>query len=400
MEYQPGMEETGGDIMDRVLELRRKYRPEAVEREAACCALAKDRLDIDDFGALLSLAAGDLLEPMAERARDMTARHFGNGVTLYTPLYIANYCDNRCVYCGFNADNHIRRAKLSLDGIRGELKAIAATGLDEILLLTGESRGVSDVGYIGEAVRMAAGLFSAVCLEVYPLNTDEYAYLHSCGADYVSVYQETYAPDIYDAVHIDGPKRSFPYRFNAQERAIRGGMRGVSFGALLGLGDFYGDVYAAALHALLIQKKHPWAEIAFSVPRLRAFKANGGDSARGNANASEGELRAGNAGVYAGSGIGVGERLLFQAMLALRLFMPFAGISISTRERAGFRDRAAGLCATKMSAGVNVGVGGRISEQTGDEQFYIADTRGVDDIHSALVANGLQPIYTDYVRTN
>ena len=158
--------------------------------------------------------------------------------------------------------------------IERELQAIAATGLQEILLLTGESRSMSSVEYIGEAVKLAAKYFTTVGIEIYPLNTEEYAYLHSCGADFVSVYQETYNPVKYEQVHLSGHKRIYPYRFNAQERAIKGGMRGVAFGALLGLDDFRKDAFATGLHAYLIQQKYPHAEISFSPPRLRPYINN------------------------------------------------------------------------------------------------------------------------------
>ena len=85
-------------------------------------------------------------------------------------------------------------------------------------------------------------------------------------------------------------------------------------------------------------------------------------------------------------------------MLAYRLFLPFAGITISTRERAGFRDNVVGMCATKISAGVSVGVGGHEEEQKGDEQFEIADPRSVDEVDAMLRQKGLQPVYIDYVR--
>lgn len=104
---------------------------------------------------------------------------------------------------------------------------IAKSGLQEILILTGESRKMSDVEYIGEACKIARKYFKVIGLEVYPMNSEEYAYLHECGADYVTVFQETYNSDKYETLHLAGHKRIFPYRMEAQERAIRGGMRGV-----------------------------------------------------------------------------------------------------------------------------------------------------------------------------
>ena len=196
-----------------------------------------------------------------KKQRLETRKHFGNTVYLFTPLYIANYCENYCVYCGFNCYNDINRVKLDMEHIEHEMKIIADSGMEEILMLTGESRAMSDVKYIGEACKIASKYFRMVGVEIYPVNTDEYKYLHECGADYITVFQETYNSDKYETLHLMGHKRVFPYRFEAQERAIMGGMRGVGFSALLGLSDFRKDAYASALHMYYLQKKYPHAEI-------------------------------------------------------------------------------------------------------------------------------------------
>ena len=369
------MEHISSGVMDRVLEAADGYDFNRHNADDVRAALKKDALSLYDYGSLLSPAADGFLEEMARRAKSETGKHFGNSVSLYTPLYISNFCDNKCDYCGFNKDNDIVRGKLSLTEIDKELNAIAGSGLQEVLLLTGESRAESNVEYIGEAVKLAKKYFSTIGIEVYPLNTDEYVYLNKCGADFVSVYQETYDRLLYAVHHGDGPKSDFIYRFNAQERALAGGMRGVSFGALLGLGDFRKDAYATGLHAYYLQQKYSHAEIAFSVPRLRGIINNAGVGA-----------------------CDVRERQLLQVLLAYRIFMPFASISISTREREGFRDNVIGLAANKISAGVKVCVGGHGGEQKGDEQFDISDPRDVARIHEAIIAKGLQPVYTDYIR--
>lgn len=375
MAYMNGMEAIDSDVMEKVMALAENYDYRQVTADDVKRALRKEALSFEDYGALLSPVATDYLEEMAAKATVETRKHFGNAIQMFTPLYISNYCENLCVYCGFNCHNRINRGKLSMAEIEEELKAIAETGLQEILLLTGESRYQSGVEYIGEAVQIAARYFSTVGIEIYPLNSDEYAYLHECGADFVCVYQETYNTDKYQQVHLQGPKRIFPYRFHAQERALRGGMRGVAFGALLGLDDFRKDAFAVGLHAYFVQQKYPHAEISFSTPRLRPYINN----AQNNSN-------------------DVHERQLLQVMLAYRLFMPFAGIAISTRERSGFRDQVIGMAATKISAGVRVGVGGHKSEEKGDEQFEIADPRSVEQVHRIIVGRGLQPVYSDYVR--
>ena len=375
MKYLPGMEIIESDIQEQVISRMNAYDYNRYTETDVKRALAAEYLSVEDFAALLSPAAEPFLEQMAAKATIETRKHFGNSVYLFTPLYIANYCENYCVYCGFNCHNKIRRAKLDKDGIRREMEAIAKTGMEEILILTGESRKMSDVEYIGEACSIAHEYFKNVGIEVYPMNTDEYKYLHEHGADYVTVFQETYNSDKYETLHLAGHKRIFPYRLNAQERAIRGGMRGVAFAALLGLDDFRKDAFAAGVHAYLIQRKYPHAEISFSCPRLRPIINNDKINPRD-----------------------VHEKQLLQVMTAFRIFMPFAGLTISTRERAGFRDNVVGMCATKISAGVSTGIGSHTEEESlGDNQFEISDGRTLEQVCDAIRSRGLQPVMNDYV---
>ncbi len=377
MEYLPGMEVLEkSDLMDRVLKAAAEYRPESYTSEDVRVALGKETLSPYDFGALLSPAAQPLIEEMAQRAQQETRKHFGNSIYMFTPLYIANYCENYCIYCGFNCHNKIRRAKLNFEQIEQEMQAIAATGLEEILLLTGESRKMSDVEYIGEACKIAKKYFKLIGLEIYPVNSDEYAYLHQCGADFVTVFQETYDPEKYETLHLGGHKRVFPYRFSAQERAVLGGMRGVGFAALLGLSDFRKDAFATGMHAYLLQKKYPHAEIAFSCPRLRPT-------------INHEEINPKD----------VHETQLLQVIMAYRIFMPFANITISTREGQRFRDNVISIAATKISAGVSTGIGSHVEEieEKGDEQFVISDDRSVDEVYQAIKDRGLQPVMNDYV---
>ena len=362
-------------IMEQVLAFHDKYDFNSFTAKDVQNALNKDRIDFYDYAALLSPAALPFLEKMAEKAQLCTRKQFGNTIALFTPIYIANYCENQCVYCGFNCKNKIHRAKLNMEEIKEEYQAIAATGLKEILILTGESRSMSGIEYIGEAVELAKKYFSLIGLEIYPVEVDEYKYLHEKGADFVTVFQETYTTETYKKVHLAGQKSIFPYRINAQERAILGGMRGVGFGALLGLDDFRHDAFCVGVHATLIQRKYPHAEIAVSVPRLRPY-----------INGEETNPR------------DVHEKELLQIMCAYRLLMPFASITISTRERSDFRNNAVNICATKISAGVSVGIGGHSEEEKGDEQFEISDPRSVDEVVDALHQYGLQPSFNDYIR--
>ncbi|MFR3032155.1 MAG: radical SAM protein, partial [Blautia sp.] len=200
MAYMEGMEALDSDVLGQVIHAMEAYDPSQYTAAHVQRALDSDLRTVEDFQALLSPAAMPFLEEMARLAQMETRKHFGNSVYLFTPIYIANYCENYCVYCGFNCHNKIKRKQLSMEEIREEMQAIASTGLEEILILTGESRKRSDVSYIGEACKIAREYFKMVGLEVYPMNTDEYAYLHKCGADYVTVFQETYNSDKYETL--------------------------------------------------------------------------------------------------------------------------------------------------------------------------------------------------------
>lgn len=382
MEYMPGMEQIKSDVMQKVMEHMKSYNPDDYTARDVRAALSHDTCTVEDFKALLSPAAQPFLEQMAQRAQIETQKHFGNTVYIFTPLYIANYCENYCVYCGFNCYNKIRRLQLSYEQIEHEMKVIADSGMEEILILTGESKAKSDIKYIGEACKLARKYFKMVGLEIYPVNSEDYKYLHECGADYVTVFQETYDSDKYETLHLMGHKRVWPYRFESQERALMGGMRGVGFSALLGLSDFRKDALATALHVYYLQRKYPWAEMSISCPRLRPIinndKINPHD---------------------------VHETQLCQIICAYRIFLPFAGITVSSRESASFRNGIAKIAATKVSAGVSTGIGDHESKYTGendgeaegDEQFEINDSRSIDIMYKDMSSEGLQPVLNDYL---
>lgn len=382
MEYMSGMEQINSDICGKVISEMKSYDYNSYTAADVRAALSHENCTVEDLKALLSPAAEPFLEKMAERARLETQKHFGNTVYLFTPLYIANHCENYCVYCGFNCYNDIRRMKLDTAQIEHEMKIIADSGMEEILILTGESRTQSSVEYIGEACRLARKYFKMVGVEIYPVNTDEYRYLHECGVDYVTVFQETYDSDRYEQLHLMGHKRVWPYRFDAQERALIAGMRGVAGSALLGLSDFRKDALASALHMYYLQRKYPHAEISLSCPRLRPIVNND-----------------------AINPLDVHEKQLCQILCAYRIFMPFCGITVSSRESETFRNGIVKIAATKISAGVSTGIGDHESKYTGkenvseggDEQFEINDSRSFKKMYSDMSGEGLQPVLNDYL---
>lgn len=377
MKYLPGMEVIDSDMLDQVVAIHDSFNNDDFTEKDVRLALSKEHLDPRDFMALLSTAAAPFLEEMAQKAHLVTRRHFGNNITILTPIYFANYCDNYCIYCGFNSHNKIKRARLTDEELHRECKNIADTGIEEVIMLTGESPKMSDIKYIGNAVKIARQYFRVINMEIYPVNSEDYKYLHECGADYVTVFQETYNSDKYATLHLAGHKRIFPYRFYSQERAILGGMRGVGFAALLGLDDYQKDALATGMHAWLMQRKYPHAEISLSCPRLCPIINNDKINPKD-----------------------VDERKLTQIICAYRLFMPYASIVVSSRESTRYRNAIMKIAATKVSASVCVGIGGHLENdgsEMGDEQFEITDGRSFDQMYSDIKSMGLQPLTSEYI---
>lgn len=347
-------------------------------------ALRKTRLTEEDFALLLSPAAGGELEALARRAEAETLRHFGRAKQLFAPLYLGNYCTNKCVYCGFHAGQGIARKALSPDEIEEEARALAATGLRRVLALTGDAPKRTGADYIAMGVGILARYFPSVGIEVQALTLEEYALVARAGADSMTMFQETYNPELYARLHPAGPKRDFGFRLDAPQRAAMAGMRGITFGALMGLGDWRFDIFMAGMHAAWMQRKFPHLELAFSLPRIRPR--------------SEEENRPGG---ECGGGdfdpVPVNDREFVQALTALRCFMPHAGITLSTRESAFLRDRLLPLGVTKLSAGVCTSVGGYAASEHRAVQFVIDDQRSVPEVVAALENLGYQPVFADWL---
>jgi len=334
--------------------------------------LNKDKLTPLDFLSLLSPAAELQLEALAQKAHQLTVQHFGKVIFLYTPLYLANYCVNQCVYCGFNTTNEIVRRQLSLAEVESEAQAIADSGLKHILILTGESRKHSSLSYLKNCVKVLKKYFSSIAIEIYPLLEEEYAELVSVGVDSFTIYQEVYNPDTYDQLHLKGPKKDYRFRLDAPERACKAKMRAVNIGALLGLDDWRTEAFFTGLHAGYLQDKYLDTEISLSLPRIRP-----------------------HLGSFQPKSL-VDDKIFVQIMLAYRLFLTRAGITVSTRECAEFRDNLIKLGVTKMSAGVSTEVGGRTSKEKTESQFDISDSRDVKEMTKAIYQLGYQPVFKDW----
>jgi 2-iminoacetate synthase len=333
-------------------------------------ALSSSAPDEHDFAALLSPSAGEVLESLAHRAQSLTRRHFGRTVSLYVPLYLSNYCDGGCAYCGFAADRKQVRSRLPIDAVRLEVAALKQRGFEDVLLLTGERCPDADFEYLLGCVREAAALVHEVSVEAFAMTAGEYGQLAAAGCTGVTLYQETYDPARYAEHHRWGPKRDYASRLDAPSRALSAGIRTAGLGALLGLGDPFHDGIALYRHARHLRRVHWRSGVQVSFPRLRPERG-----------AFHPERP-------------VDDRLFAQMVFALRICLPDVPLVLSTREPAVIRDGLAGVGISRMSVASRTTVGGYAEghSATGG-QFDVNDARDEVAFCSALRGKGLEPVF-------
>jgi 2-iminoacetate synthase len=333
--------------------------------------LKKEKITYTDFLYLISPSSDPHLDKMADMAKNITEKHFGKVIQLYIPLYLSNVCRNGCTYCGFNSKHKTERRTLSCEEIENELLKIKELKYQQVLLLTGDAPDVVGDDYICKAIKLSKKYFPLVSLEVYQAEKESYKKFSEAGALGLTIYQETYHRGTYDKVHLHGRKKDFVNRLNAPDRALSAGMRKAGIGALLGLYDYKFDAAIMGAHASYLMKKYWRSEISISFPRIRKATGN-----------------------YLPEYI-ISDKELVKLILALRIFLPRVGITISTRESAHFRDNMIGLGITMMSAGSKTNPGG-YGKIKSDEQFSIVDDRSVEDILQAIKKRGYQPVFKDW----
>lgn len=334
-------------------------------------ALGKEKLDEEDFAALISPAAENYLEEMAQKALRITQQRFGKIIKIYAPMYMSNVCSNSCVYCGFNRHNDIPRVILTDEQIKQEADIIHNMGIRHILLVTGEAPAKVGTDYMINAVNIMKDLFSSICIEVYPMSVEDYSLMYQNGVDGLTMFQETYDREKYAEVHPAGKKRDFGWRVNGPERGAQAGFRTIGLGALMGLQEFRTDQFFLGMHADFLIRNYWKSQVSISLPRIR--KA---------------------AGCFKPENV-INDVQYVQMMLAHRLFQHDLGINISTRETPKFRDRLVHLGATHMSAGSKTEPGGYAHENEG-KQFEVEDSRSVAQFCQMIRDHGYDPVMKDW----
>lgn len=363
---------------------------------AVTASLGRSKPGLIDFARLISPAAGESLEPMARRARQVTQQRFGKVIRLFAPLYLSNECINNCKYCGFSRDNAILRVTLALEDVRRETAAILAQGFRNILLVSGEHPKFVSNGYVADCVREVHELAPSVSLEIGPMETQDYVPLVQSGADGLVVYQETYDPVVYEQMHTSGPKRNFAWRLETPERGYAAGFRRLGIGALYGLADWRYEALCLAAHATYLLR-HCWKSyLTISLPRLRPCAGSFQPPTH------------------------MSDRELVQLVCAFRLMFPDVGLVLSTRESPQLRDVLIPLGITLISAGshtepggytgagkeklhhtqrgriVELGVSQWAEDPQATRQFNIADERSPVEVAEHIRKLGYEPVWKDW----
>jgi 2-iminoacetate synthase len=364
-------------------------------------SLGRSGLTLADFANLISPAGAGLLEPLCRRSQALTQQRFGRVIRLFAPLYLSNECINNCKYCGFSRDNAILRVTLTVEEVVREAQSLKEKGFRNILLVAGEHPKFVSSGYMAECVAALHAEMPSISLEVGPMETEEYRPLVEAGADGLVVYQETYDRAVYAEMHTAGPKRDFNWRLETPERAYAAGFRRLGIGALYGLADWRREAIAVAAHAAYLLRTCWKAQLTISLPRLRPCA---------------GEFQPLTQ---------MSDRELAQLVCAFRLFLPDAGLVLSTREPAKLRDGLIPLGVTLISAGSHTEPGGytgagkekihhtergRIVELAAGAsewasngqatnatgQFQIADERSAEEVAELIRKLGYEPVWKDW----
>jgi 2-iminoacetate synthase len=333
-----------------------------------------------EIAALLVNKNPDHLARIFNIAGEIKRHIYGNRIVMFAPLYVSDYCVNRCAYCSFNCGHGFGRRKLTMDELREEVKILEKMGHKRLALEAGESEKECPIGYILDCIQTIYGMkfengeIRRVNVNIAATTTENYRKLHEAGIGTYILFQETYHEPTYDRVHLAGPKKDFAWHLTAFDRAQEAGIDDVGGGVLFGLADPYFEVLGLMIHNEHLEEKYHVGFHTISVPRLCPA---------------------------AGMNIADFPHLVDDATFAklvaiIRIAVPFTGMILSTRESHEMRKKLLQLGISQVSAGSSTEVGGyakRECNETANPQFFVNDDRSALEIVSELMDDGYLPSF-------
>lgn len=338
-------------------------------------------LDHKEAAVLLECEDPEVIEKLYALAKRIKERIYGRRIVLFAPLYLSNYCINGCVYCPYHKKNTtICRKQLTKPEIEKEVIALQNIGHKRLALETGEDPEKCPIEYVLESIKTIYsihhknGAIRRVNVNIAATTVENYKKLKDAGIGTYILFQETYHKETYEILHPTGPKHNYSYHTEAMDRAMEAGIDDVGIGVLFGLYQYRYDFLGLLLHAQHLEAKFGVGPHTISIPRIRP--------------ADDIDLE---------SFPNALEDHLFKKIVALiRIFAPYAGIIISTRESQKSREEVLEIGVSQISGASSTSVGGYDHKELPEEnsaQFDVEDNRTLDEIVNWLLELGYVPSF-------
>lgn len=335
-----------------------------------------------EAAVLMEVESPEVLSEIFDMAKKIKEHIYGRRIVLFAPLYLSDYCINRCAYCGYNSENCTKRRKLNQEELAAEIKILESMGHKRLALEAGEDPVNCPLEYILDCIdtiyslKFDNGSIRRVNVNVAATTVDDYRRLKAAGIGTYILFQETYHKPTYLQVHRGGPKRNYEWHTEAHDRAMTAGIDDVGIGVLYGLYDWKYDSVAMLMHAEHLEASFGVGPHTISVPRLRT--ALGVDAKDYPHLVSDDDFK--------------------KIVAVLRLAVPYTGMILSTREPVGYRDEVIALGVSQVSTGSCTGVGGyadqgKLGTEEQKPQFETADHRSPNEMIKDLMLDGYIPSY-------
>ncbi len=381
----PTHEEARFIPIGRIWKLLREDAPPSASQVRDIIAKARQLkgLNPEDVAALLRTEEPELVSEMFAAARQIKDDIYGKRLVLFAPLYYSSHCVNNCLYCGFRKDNPLPRRRLTLEEVAHEVRVLEDQGHKRLLVIGGEDPGAKAVDYLIDVIQTVyatrsgtKGEIRRVNVEAAPMSVEDFARLKDAKIGTYVLFQETYDPENYRVMHPSGPKANYHWRLTALDRAMEAGVNDVGIGALLGLFDYRFEVLAMFYHAAHLEERFGAGPHTISVPRIEAAESAPA-AMHPPAPLSDDDFR--------------------KVVAIVRMAVPYTGIILSTRERAGLRTELLDLGVSQMSGGSRTTPGGyaEAAEGRGEDvaQFAVGDHRALDDVIADIAEHGYVPSF-------
>ncbi len=370
--------EKNKDNRQLIEEILDKARPQKTQRGVHCKGLTHREASV-----LLACNIPDLVEKMYALAKEIKEAFYGNRIVMFAPLYLSNYCVNKCVYCPYHYQNKtIPRKKLTQEEVAAEVIALQDMGHKRLAIEAGEDPVNNPIDYIIEciktiySVKHKNGAIRRVNVNIAATTVENYRKLKEAEIGTYILFQETYHKESYENLHPAGPKHNYNYHTEAMDRAMEGGIDDVGIGVLFGLELYRYEFAGLLMHAEHLEAVHGVGPHTISVPRIKRADDIDPD-------------------VFDN---GIDDETFAKLIACIRIAVPYTGLIVSTRESESCRNKVLGLGVSQISGASRTSVGGYAGfsdeERPHDtEQFDVSDQRSLDEVVRWLMDLGYIPSF-------